>query len=73
MDNPRWFCPLVEFRRKFKHMITLEELKKEGAKEGSALAGMHLLRIGRLSVSRVTEKEWKFLLNWAERKEIEDD
>jgi predicted RNA-binding protein with PUA-like domain len=53
-------------------MITLEELKKEGAKPGSALANMHLLRIGRLSVSRVTEKEWKFLTAWAERKEIED-
>jgi predicted RNA-binding protein with PUA-like domain len=70
-DNPKWFCPLVEFRRQFKQMITLEEMKKEGAKSGSPLAGMHLLRIGRLSVSRVSVQEWEFLMDWAERKEKE--
>lgn len=57
-DNPRWFMVDVRLVKKFKQMITLEELK-----EHSALRNMQVARRGnRLSITPVTEKEWKIIL-----------
>lgn len=52
----------VQFERKFKDMITLKELQKY-AKPGGALEGLQTLRQTRLSVSKVTPEQWKFILN----------
>ena len=58
-DAPRWFMVDVKFKRKLKRVIALTELK--GRNE---LKDMVLLRPGnRLSVSPVTEAEWKFVLS----------
>lgn len=57
-DNPRWFMVDVQFVRKFKRTITLEELKKL-----STLKDMPLVRRGnRLSIMPVMEKQWKIIL-----------
>ncbi len=57
-DNPRWFMVDVRFVKKFPHMILLDDLKNH-----SALRNMQVTRKGnRLSISSVTEKEWKTIL-----------
>lgn len=61
-DNPKWHLVHVTFTRKFPEMITLKELQKF-SKEGGVLENMQALRRTRLSVSKVTKKEWGFILS----------
>lgn len=57
-DNPRWLAVDVELDRKFKRVVTLDEMRKE-----PKLESMLLLRRGqRLSVMPVTPEEWAFIL-----------
>jgi len=57
-QNPRWYMVDVRFKRKFRRVITLAELK-----EHSELADMPLLRRGnRLSVMPVTSAQWRYIL-----------
>ena len=56
-DAPRWFNVDVRALRKTR-LVPLTELR-----EHKALAGMVLLRPGnRLSITPVTEKEWKYIV-----------
>ncbi|CAI8867818.1 EVE domain-containing protein [Methylocaldum szegediense] len=58
-DDPRWFMVDVQFVRKLKRTITLNELK--GRPE---LNGLALVRRGnRLSVMPVTAAQWEFILS----------
>jgi predicted RNA-binding protein with PUA-like domain len=58
-NNPRWYMVDVQFVRRFKRTITLEELK--GVK---ALQDMPLVRRGnRLSIMPVTDKQWRAILD----------
>ena len=58
-DNPRWYMVDVKFVRKFKRVITLDELKQHSDKLGD----MALLRKGnRLSIMPVTKKQWNYIL-----------
>jgi predicted RNA-binding protein with PUA-like domain len=52
-DDPTWFAVDLKAIEPLKRPVTLQELKAN-----KALAGMALLRIGRLSVTPVTKKEW---------------
>ena len=55
-DNPRWMCVDVTFVEKTR-LVPLEALRKH-----KALAKMVTLRPGnRLSITPVTEAEWKFI------------
>jgi predicted RNA-binding protein with PUA-like domain len=57
-ENPRWHMVDVKFKRKFKEIITLAELK-----DYAPLQQMRLLQKGnRLSVMPVQAKEWEFIL-----------
>lgn len=57
-EQPRWFCPQVRFRSKFKATVSLEQLKQI-----PALADMALVRKGnRLSVMPVSPAQWTFIL-----------
>ncbi len=59
-DAPRWYVVDVKLVRKFKRIITLDELRPHAAK---ALKDFVLLRRGnRLSVMPVTKKDWEFVL-----------
>jgi predicted RNA-binding protein with PUA-like domain len=59
-DAPSWFVVDVKLARKFKRIITLEELRSHA---GKALKDFVLLRRGnRLSVMPVTKKDWDFVL-----------
>jgi predicted RNA-binding protein with PUA-like domain len=56
--RPRWFLVDVKFKKRFKHVIALEELRKH-----KALRGMKLLQKGsRLSVMPVAKNEWDYIL-----------
>jgi len=60
-SNPKWSVVHVEFREKLKELITLTELKEYTGK-GAGLENMQMLKQTRLSVSKVAEEEWNFIL-----------
>ncbi len=56
-EKPRWFLVDLEYVRTFPRFVSLAELR-----ERDDLEGMALLRKGqRLSVQRVTPREWKIV------------
>ncbi|KAB8239648.1 hypothetical protein ETB97_001059 [Aspergillus alliaceus] len=67
-EDPKWEVVHVEFRRKFKNFVSLNDLKAH-AKSGGPLENLQVLKQSRLSVSRVTKKEWDFILELAKEKE----
>jgi predicted RNA-binding protein with PUA-like domain len=59
-DEPRWYVVDVKLKRKFKSIITLEELRAHATKQ---LKNFVLLKRGnRLSVMPVAKTEWDFIL-----------
>lgn len=62
-DDERWVAVDIKPVRKLKNSVKLEQIKKD-----KKLAGMALVRIGRLSVQPVTEKEWTDVLELAGEK-----
>jgi predicted RNA-binding protein with PUA-like domain len=59
-SDPRWYVVDVQLVRKFKHLITLDELRKHA---GDELSEFVILRRGnRLSVTPVAAEEWDFIL-----------
>ena len=59
-DKPKWCVVHVEFRSKFHDPVSLKELQRY-AKPGGILENMQTLKMARLSVSRVSKKEWEFI------------
>ena len=60
-DSPRWFVVDVQLKRRFKRVITLDELR---AHADDALDGMLLLKRGnRLSITPVSDAHWEFILS----------
>lgn len=59
-DDPKWSVVHVKFRSKFPVQVGLQELKALGA-PGGPLENMQMIKQSRLSVSKVSAKEWKFL------------
>lgn len=64
-ENPKWCKVHVAFRRKSPKLIKLKELQKY-AKDGGILQNMQTLRQSRLSVSKVSKKEWDFIMSLVE-------
>ena len=64
-DSPKWFCVRVAFRQKFESLISLKELQKHNKGDEAPLKDMQVLRMSRLSVSKVSPKEWDFVLGLA--------
>jgi predicted RNA-binding protein with PUA-like domain len=61
-ENPRWFMVEVKFKKKFKKLVTLEEIKNT-----KKLESMGLVKKGnRLSIMPVSEKEFETVLKLAE-------
>lgn len=60
-ENPRWFMVDVKFKKKFKSLISLSDLK-----EYKQLNDLLILRKGnRLSITPVTKKDFEFIANLA--------
>ena len=62
-DDDRWVCVDIKPQKKLRTSVPLATIKKD-----KRLAGMALVRIGRLSVQPVTEKEWNIILEMAGEK-----
>ena len=58
-----WVAVDLAAQKKLKSPVTLEAIKND-----KRLAGMALVRIGRLSVQPVTEEEWKIIMEMAGEK-----
>ena len=61
-DDDRWVAVDLKFYKKLKKPVTLDTIKKD-----KRLAGMALVRIGRLSVQPITDKEWEAVMELADR------
>jgi predicted RNA-binding protein with PUA-like domain len=66
-DNPKWSVVHVVFRQKLKTPITLKDLRAFQAEKGNPLENMQMLKLTRLSVSRVSQGEWDFLTSVMEK------
>jgi len=61
--NPRWYQVTVQLLSRFARPVTLETLR---AHAGGPLRDLIVLRRGnRLSITPVTDREWKFILRLA--------
>lgn len=70
--KPKWFCVRVSFVKKFDNLIALTDLKAN-ANSGGVLKDMQLVKQSRLSVSKVSAEEWKFINQMAGIDEEGDD
>jgi predicted RNA-binding protein with PUA-like domain len=52
----------VVFKQKLNTPITLKELKAWQQTKGNPLEEMQMLKLARISVSKVREEEWKYLV-----------
>ena len=62
-DDDRWVAVDLKPHKKLKKPVSLATIKKN-----KGLSEMALVRIGRLSVQPVTDKEWKTIMELAEEK-----
>ena len=62
-DDDRWVAVDLKPYKKIKKPVTLDTIKKD-----KRLAGMALVRIGRLSVQPVSDAEWKIVMELAGEK-----
>ncbi len=62
-DDDRWVAVDLKPHKKLKKPVSLATIKKD-----RRLSEMALVRIGRLSVQPVTDKEWKTIMELAEEK-----
>jgi predicted RNA-binding protein with PUA-like domain len=61
-NENQWSLVHVEFRKKLSEPVKLKELQKYYSNNG-VLKDMQLLKQARLSVSKVSEKEWNFIVD----------
>ncbi len=60
-ENPNpWLAPKVQFVKKLKNIVTLDQIKKD-----KRLKDMVLVKIGRLSVQPVTKQQYETILKIA--------
>ena len=58
-DAPRWLMVDVKFKKKFKKIVTLKDLKSY-----KELSNMRVVQRGnRLSITKIEKKEWDFIIN----------
>lgn len=61
--HPKWSVVHVEFRHKLQFPITLQQLKLWFSQKDHVLANMQMLKLARMSVTKIEEEEWNFLIN----------
>jgi len=62
-DRERWCVVHVEFRKKLSSPVHLKELQKFSSTASGVLGNMQLLKQSRLSVCKVTKREWDFIVD----------
>jgi len=66
-EDPKWSVVHVEFRQKLNTPITLKDLRAFQAEKENPLENMQMLKLTRLSVSKVSTEEWEFLTGVMEK------
>lgn len=61
-EKPIWFCTEIKYKSKFDHLVALDQIKHD-----PKLKNMALLKQGRLSVSPVSEAEFKHICKLGEK------
>ncbi|KAL5323254.1 hypothetical protein ACEPPN_007788 [Leptodophora sp. 'Broadleaf-Isolate-01'] len=67
-SDPKWSIVHVTFKQKLNTPITLKELKEWQTEKGHPLESMQMLKLTRMSVSKVSEGEWQFLVGEMEKR-----
>ncbi|PVH87926.1 DUF55-domain-containing protein [Cadophora sp. DSE1049] len=67
-SDPKWSVVHVTFKQKLNTPITLKELKEWQVEKGHPLENMQMLKLTRMSVSKVSEGEWRFLVGEMEKR-----
>lgn len=67
-EKPRWWCVDVAFRRRFRHKVSLAELRLN-----PKLEEFLLVKRGRLSVIPVSESEWAEILSMEAEGDVKND
>ena len=62
----------MQFRRKFVQLVRLKELQQH-ARPGGVLEQMQTLKQSRLSVSRVSRREWEFIMGLVDGQDGADE
>lgn len=62
-SDPKWSVVHVTFKQKLNTPVTLKELKEWQTEKGHPLENMQMLKLTRMSVSKVSEGEWRFLVD----------
>lgn len=62
-ENPKWSVVHVVFRQKLNTPVTLKELKAWYSEKDNPLENMQMLKLARISVSKVSTEEWNFLVS----------
>ena len=62
-DDEAWVVVDLKPKKKLNKPVTLQQIKKE-----KKLASMALVKLGRLSVTPVTDEEWKVIMDLGETK-----
>lgn len=62
-DDEAWVVVDMKPKKKLNKPVTLQQIKQE-----KKLAGMALVKLGRLSVTPVTDEEWKVIMDMSETK-----
>ena len=62
-DDEAWVVVDLKPKKKLNKPVTLQQIKKE-----KKLASMALVKLGRLSVTPVTDEEWKVIMDMGETK-----
>ncbi|KAF9888807.1 hypothetical protein FE257_008383 [Aspergillus nanangensis] len=62
--DPKWVAVHVEFRHKFPNFVSLNDLKAH-SESGGVLENLQVLKQSRLSVCRISKKEWEFIIGLA--------
>lgn len=60
-DNPIWYMVDVKFKKKFKEIVTIQELKQIPGLEGMVVNQ----RGSRLSIQPVTKEEWQIITKYS--------
>lgn len=61
-EKPIWFCTEIKYKSKFDQLVPLDQIKHD-----PKLKNMDLLKQGRLSVSSVSEAEFKHICKLGEK------
>lgn len=62
-DDEAWVVVDLKPKKKLKKTVTLQQIKQD-----KRLANMALIKLGRLSVTPVTDEEWTIIMDLAETK-----